>query len=147
MYMFIEKIKAKQFEYWDLDEITRNIVIGMSKVTTLYEDCMLNYKVKICVPSIDDLIPNAHGSHYFLHPGVTKIYRDLKQTYWWSSMKKDVKFMVKYLPTSKIWALMADMFSSKDANSAMEVGKNSYTLCGWYSQDFGKIWFYLDSGW
>lgn len=57
MYMFIEKIKAKQFEYWDLDEITRNIVIGMSKVTTLYEDCMLNYKVKICGQRADDLTP------------------------------------------------------------------------------------------
>jgi hypothetical protein len=31
----------------------------------------------------------AHDSRYSIHPGSTKMYRDLKVRYWWKDMKKD----------------------------------------------------------
>jgi hypothetical protein len=32
----------------------------------------------------------AHESAYSIHPGGNKIYHDLKATYWWYGMKRDV---------------------------------------------------------
>ncbi|KAH0741272.1 hypothetical protein KY290_034315 [Solanum tuberosum] len=68
--------------------------------TTLDVDGVLNFKGRICVPRVDDLIPKllaeAHGSRYSIHPGVTKMYQDLKQIHWWSGMKKDIaEFVAK----------------------------------------------------
>ncbi|KAL0454998.1 UNVERIFIED_CONTAM: hypothetical protein Slati_0839000 [Sesamum latifolium] len=40
----------------------------------------------------------AHYAPYAMHPGSTKMYRDLRPYYWWPTMKKDVaEFMAKCL--------------------------------------------------
>ena len=31
-----------------------------------------------------------HASAYTIHPGSTKMYKDLKRYYWWDGMKRDV---------------------------------------------------------
>jgi hypothetical protein len=52
----------------------------------------------ICVPNlkhIKELIHReAHDSAYSIHPGITKMYKDLKNWYWWYGMKWDI---VKYV--------------------------------------------------
>jgi hypothetical protein len=35
-------------------------------------------------------LKEAYDSAYSIHPGITKMYQDLKQRYWWYGMKKDV---------------------------------------------------------
>ena len=35
-------------------------------------------------------LDEAHKSKFSIHPGATKMYRDLKTDYWWSGMKRDV---------------------------------------------------------
>ena len=52
------------------------------------------------MPRVDNLIhtilTEAHSSRYSIHPGATMIYRDLKQHFWWSRMKRDiVEFVAK----------------------------------------------------
>jgi hypothetical protein len=46
------------------------------------------------VPSIKELkdkkLREAHESAYSIHPGGNKMYHDLKATYWWYGMKRDV---------------------------------------------------------
>ena len=46
------------------------------------------------MPCADDLIhiilTEAHSSRYSIHPGATKMYRDLKKHFWWSRMKRDI---------------------------------------------------------
>jgi hypothetical protein len=48
----------------------------------------------ICVPNqkhVKELIlKEAHDSAYSIHPGSTKMYKDLKPRYWWYGMKRDV---------------------------------------------------------
>ncbi|KAH0728169.1 hypothetical protein KY284_004034 [Solanum tuberosum] len=97
---FIEEIKDKQFENENLEELRKNIVIGKAQETTLGAEGVLNFKGRICVPRVDDLIQKllaeSHGSQYSIHPGVTKMYRDLKRVYWWPGMKKGiVEFVAK----------------------------------------------------
>ncbi|KAH0693675.1 hypothetical protein KY285_020772 [Solanum tuberosum] len=42
------------------------------------------------------IMEEAHSSRYSIHPGFTKMYRDLREVYWWSSMKKGiVEFVAK----------------------------------------------------
>jgi hypothetical protein len=55
---------------------------------------VLWYKGRICVPNVKELkvkiLREAHESAYSIHPGGNKMYHDLKATYWWYGMKRDV---------------------------------------------------------
>ena len=57
-------------------------------------DGMLTMKGRTCVPNVEDLrkmiMEEAHYSTYAMHLGSTKMYRTIKENYWWSGMKKDV---------------------------------------------------------
>jgi len=35
-------------------------------------------------------LEEAHNSGYSVHLGGTKMYRDLRQYYWWNNMKKEI---------------------------------------------------------
>jgi hypothetical protein len=71
-------------------------LIRLSKVPDFREDGQgtVWFKNRICVPEIKELretiLKEAHDSAYFIYPGSTKMYQDLKQRYWWYGMKKDV---------------------------------------------------------
>jgi len=49
---------------------------------------------RVCVPSNrvlrKMLLDEGHKSHLSIHPGMTKMYKDLKVTSWWTGMKTDV---------------------------------------------------------
>jgi hypothetical protein len=55
---------------------------------------VLWYKGMICVPNIkklkDKILCEAQESSYSIHPGGNKMFHDLKATYWWYDMKRDV---------------------------------------------------------
>ena len=36
------------------------------------------------------ILEEGHKSRLSLHPGMTKMYQDLKENFWWQGMKKDV---------------------------------------------------------
>ena len=41
------------------------------------------------------LMDEAHKSKFSIHPGATKMYRDLRTDYWWPGMKRDVAWYVE----------------------------------------------------
>ena len=49
----------------------------------------------LCVPNIDGLrsriLEEAHGSCYSIHPGLKKLYHDLREVLWWEVSKKDIE--------------------------------------------------------
>lgn len=47
---FVEEIKAKKFEYGNLENLRMKIANGKSQLTTRDEDGVLNHKGRICVP-------------------------------------------------------------------------------------------------
>jgi hypothetical protein len=55
---------------------------------------VLWFKDRIVVPKVAELrqqiLDEAHLSRYFVHPGSTKMYQDLKQHYWWTKMKIEI---------------------------------------------------------
>ncbi|KAG8499075.1 hypothetical protein CXB51_005486 [Gossypium anomalum] len=61
-------------------------------------DGWLRFCGRICVPKDTELIRNilheAHNRSMSVHPGSTKMYNDLKKTYWWNGMKRDISEIV-----------------------------------------------------
>ena len=57
-------------------------------------DGVLKQDDRLYVPDVINLrqriLQEAHYTPYNEHPGTTKMYHDVKETYWWSGMKKDV---------------------------------------------------------
>nr|GEY10633.1 retrotransposon protein, putative, Ty3-gypsy subclass [Tanacetum cinerariifolium] len=62
------------------------------------EDNVLWQDTRLVVPNdaslSEALLTEAHSSLFFVHPGSTKMYHDLKQHFWWSGMKRDVATFV-----------------------------------------------------
>jgi hypothetical protein len=60
----------------------------------------LRFWNRVCVPEQgrlkQQILKEAHESAYSIHPGGTKMYQDLKQTFWWEGMKKDIAYYIAY---------------------------------------------------
>jgi hypothetical protein len=88
------EIRKGQVEDEKIQEIKCNIKEEKSPGFLKDEEGVLRYKGRICVPSIkefkDKILREAHGSAYSIHPGGNKMYHDLKATYWWYEMKRDI---------------------------------------------------------
>ncbi|KAL8113741.1 hypothetical protein AgCh_020872 [Apium graveolens] len=58
------------------------------------EKGIMRYASRIWIPNMqelkDELLHEWHNSRYSIHPGSTKMYRDLKEYYWWPNMKREV---------------------------------------------------------
>ena len=65
---------------------------GISTKFEVDEEGVLRLGTQLCVPDMDDLrkelLKEAHYCTYSVHPGSTKMYHTLKDTYWWNGMKK-----------------------------------------------------------
>ena len=72
-------------------------------------DGFLYYRDWVCVPNDDELKKSNLKRHtrgsFSMHPGSTKMYQDLKTSYWWSGMKRDVsEFVTKCMVCQKVKA-------------------------------------------
>src|SRR3954469_12054763 len=61
---------------------------------SVHSDGTVMFEDRDVVPKEGDLreliIKEAHDSKLSIHPGSTKMYQDLKQSFWWTRMKRDV---------------------------------------------------------
>jgi hypothetical protein len=92
---------------WLKDEKLREIrqLIKENKTSDFTEDDKgtLWMGKRICVPNLKPtqvlILREAHDSAYSIHPGSTKMYKDLKTRYWWYDMKRDIKEYVSLCNT------------------------------------------------
>jgi hypothetical protein len=86
-----------------VQEIKRNIKEEKSPDFSEDDEGVLWYKGRIYVPNIkklkDKILREAHESSYSIHPGGNKMYHDLKATYWWYGMKRDVAEYIAHCDT------------------------------------------------
>ena len=89
-----QDIRKGQLEDEKIKEIKQQIKDGKASGFTEDDQGSLWYKGRICVPDIKEIretiLREAHDSAYSIHPGSTKMYQDLKLSYWWYGMKRDV---------------------------------------------------------
>ncbi|XP_070002629.1 uncharacterized protein [Nicotiana sylvestris] len=64
------------------------------EVTNIGDDSVLQMQGWLCVSNVDGLcefiLQEPQSLWYSIHPGVAKMYQDLRQYYWWRKMKKDI---------------------------------------------------------
>jgi hypothetical protein len=88
------EIREGQLEDAKLKEIRQ--LIRDNKTNDFSEDSQgtLWLGKRICVPNLkpimESILREAHDSAYSIHPGSTKMYKDLKTRYWWNGMKRDI---------------------------------------------------------
>ena len=87
--------------------IVSQIGNGREITFTVNENGVLYYKNRVCVPDDNDLrkviLEEAHSGSFAIYPGSTKMYQDLKMSFWWSGMKRDIsEFVTKCLVCQRV---------------------------------------------
>ncbi|KAK4382168.1 Retrovirus-related Pol polyprotein from transposon [Sesamum angolense] len=104
-----DKIKDAQEKDSHLQKMKTKVREGKNNQFIIQDDGMLLNGKHICVPDVEELrmeiMHEAHYALYAMHPGSTKMYRDLRPYYWWPTMKKDVaEFVARCLTCQQVKA-------------------------------------------
>ncbi|KAA3483244.1 ty3-gypsy retrotransposon protein [Gossypium australe] len=106
---WISQIKEKQL----LDEVISSRLQqgkdGETEDFGLNSEGVLCFRGKICMPKDFELrqmiLREAHSSPYAMHPSGSKIYRDLRELYWWLGLKREITdFVSKSLTCQRVKA-------------------------------------------
>ena len=89
--------------------IINQIGNGEETEFTVNENGVLYYRDRVCIPDCNDLrksiLEEAHSGSFPIHPGSIKMYQDLKMSFWWFGMKRDVSgFVAKCLVCQRVKA-------------------------------------------
>lgn len=94
----IGQIKDAQDIAVKAENLEKEGMKGMLEQLTKGEDDILRLNKRIWVPITGDLreiiLDEAHKSKYTMHPGGDKMYKNLKENYWWIGMKKNIALYV-----------------------------------------------------
>ena len=143
----VDRIKVAQKDV----DILQGLPTSMEKVVK-GEDGIIRYEGRLCVLFNEELkteiLQEAHHSKYTIHPGVTKMFQDMKMVYWWPGMKRDVAtFVAKCLtcqqvksehqrPGGQLQPLEIPMWKLEDLTCDFVVGlpksKKTMMQCGWW---------------
>jgi hypothetical protein len=90
----LDRIRVTQQEDEDMKEIKKNMRVGKAQGFSEDEHGTIWFHERICVPQALEIkkliLQEAHESPYSIHPGSTKMYLDLKEKFWWVSMKREI---------------------------------------------------------
>ena len=106
--MIMEAIKGGQLIDLQMEKFKQEVLEKKQSNFFVSEDGVLGYKGgRICV--LDDetikkqILYMAHNTPYAMHPGTTKMYRNLKKHFWWPGMKKNVvDYVVRCLTCQQV---------------------------------------------
>ena len=79
-----------------------------------------------------EILEEAHSSAYAMHPGSTKMYRTIRENYWWPNMKREIAdFVSRYLSCQQVKAVETETFRhiTPIANSSVEMGSYYHGFC------------------
>ncbi|WVZ66968.1 hypothetical protein U9M48_016118 [Paspalum notatum var. saurae] len=89
-----QEIRKRQLNDEKIKEIKQKISAGKGKDFHEDADGIVWYKNRICVPEVKEIreliLREAHETAYSIHPGSDKMYQDLKKTFWWYGMKREI---------------------------------------------------------
>ncbi|GKU99858.1 hypothetical protein SLEP1_g12641 [Rubroshorea leprosula] len=107
----IDRIKLAQQKDSFLQKMKEKVRVGephMQEFRTS-DDEILWFGDRLCVPRDHalrrEIMGDAHYTSYTIHPGSTKMYRDLRTTFWWWNMKREIaRFVSQCLTCQKVKA-------------------------------------------
>ncbi|XP_021991921.1 uncharacterized protein LOC110888718 [Helianthus annuus] len=126
----LERIREAQTEAVKEENWKKERIKGMVKDLTERSNGMKYRNDRIWVPNTCGvkslLLDEAHKSRYSIHPGATKMYRDLKQNYWWQGMKRDVaKYVEKCLICLQVKAEHQKPYGNTSEASGSQAGADA----------------------
>jgi hypothetical protein len=90
----LERVREAQQQDRLVQEVRKRIADGRTREFNIDEHDVVRFRGRLCVPQKSDvkmdILREAHRTPYTVHPGETKMYRDLKQSFWWKRMKVDI---------------------------------------------------------
>ena len=106
---WLDQIKEKQLEDDGLNDRRLQVQNGGLEEYSLSSDGVLCFKGRACMPKDVELrqriLRDAHNSPYAMHPGGSKMYRDLREQFWWPGLKREVtEFVGKCLTCQQVKA-------------------------------------------
>ncbi|KAJ9561695.1 hypothetical protein OSB04_006855 [Centaurea solstitialis] len=104
--LLLDLVRTSQIEAVKAENVKKERIPGeVSMLVRDSQDLLTRYD-RVWVPSLGNnqqvLLTEAHKSKYSIHPGATKMYRDLKNGYWWPGMKRDVARFVEECMTCQM---------------------------------------------
>ena len=84
---FLDLVRERQLVDVSLNRVREQLGPNEAKDFALGNDDILRFQNRVCVP--DDvevkwlILEEEHKSRLSLHPSMTKMYQDLKETFWW----------------------------------------------------------------
>ena len=87
----LEKIRKHQEEVMsgEKDKLTRE-----EKGSQKDDKGILRFSSRIWIPNVrelkEEILREAHNARYSIHPRSTKMYKDLREIFWWPNMKKKI---------------------------------------------------------
>ena len=76
-----------------------NVKVGQDSLFRVSNDGLVVMGKRIYLPNDEvfkdevlkgEVLKKAHETKLVIHPGSTKMYRDLKESYWWPKMKREI---------------------------------------------------------
>ena len=115
---------------------------------------MLKYQGRLCVVMVDGLqeriMEEAHSSKCSIHLGSTKMYRNLRDVYWWEGMKKGIAEFVAKCPNCQ----QVKVENQRPGGSAQTtkmpewkwemINMDFITWLSWSHRNLGFIWVITD---
>nr|AAM08795.1 Putative retroelement [Oryza sativa Japonica Group]AAP52970.1 retrotransposon protein, putative, Ty3-gypsy subclass [Oryza sativa Japonica Group] len=90
----VDQVRAAQVNDSEIAELKKNMRVGKARDFHEDEHGTIWMGERLCVPDdkeLKDLIlTEAHQTQYSIHPGSTKMYQDLKEKFWWVSMRREI---------------------------------------------------------
>ncbi|KAJ9552808.1 LOW QUALITY PROTEIN: hypothetical protein OSB04_016853 [Centaurea solstitialis] len=98
-----------QMEALKADNLKKETFLNIEKEFEEKVDGVCYFKGRIWIPRVEQLrkmlMDEAHQSRYSIHPGSDKMYKGLKEHYWWPGMKRDIAtYVSKCLTCAKVKA-------------------------------------------
>ncbi|KAJ9545069.1 hypothetical protein OSB04_024776 [Centaurea solstitialis] len=114
----IELIKSSQSEAVKEENQKKERIKGQLDQLVTDSRGLLTRSGRVWVPvsceARQTLLDEAHKSKFSIHPGATKMYRDLKTDYWWPGMKRDVaRYVEKCLTCLRLRQSTKDLMGKR----------------------------------
>ncbi|KAI3729489.1 hypothetical protein L6452_18149 [Arctium lappa] len=96
---FFEEVIKYQEEAASKENWKSERIVGIVNSLVVDNHGVKCFNKRVWIPKAEELrkrvLEEAHKSRYLVHPGTNKMYRDLKQSYWWPGLKKDIAHFVE----------------------------------------------------
>jgi len=90
---FLNSVKERQLLDARLRKVVQQLGSDKAKDFALGNDGILRFQSRVCIPYDVEvkrlILEEGHKSRRSLHLGMTKMYQDLKETFWWQGMKRN----------------------------------------------------------